>query len=313
MSKVLVTEYSLESIADAIRAKNGTQNTYKPGQMAAAIQALDTSGIHPTGTKQITANGTTDVTNYASANVNVQPTLQTKTASANGDVEPDSGYDGLSKVTVNVQPNLQSKTATANGTITPDSGYDGLSSVVVNVQGGGGGGYADAVTDMDFTKYAGTLRGVTYNSSGAVFPASGNANIMIPYFGAGMTLYVDVASMQLASGDHRRFIMATPSNGLIYRSNGKWSFYNGSWQESSITDGGFFDGTKVKVYVDSNNKWHIYKNDTLVFEPNGAQTIPVQDSNSNYYTGPFIGSISGQAIINAIITGLRVYQGNYTE
>ena len=138
MSKVLVTEGHLNNIAEAIRSKNGAATTYRPGDMAAAIQALDTSGIHPTGTKNITANGTHDVVQFASANVNVQPILQTKTATVNGDVEPDSGYDGLSKVTVNVQPNLQSKTVTENGTVTPDSGYDGLSSVVVNVQGGGG-------------------------------------------------------------------------------------------------------------------------------------------------------------------------------
>jgi hypothetical protein len=45
--------------------------------------------------------------------------------------------DGYNPVTVDVQPNLQSKTATENGTVTPDTGYDGLSSVVVNVSGGG--------------------------------------------------------------------------------------------------------------------------------------------------------------------------------
>ena len=108
MPKVLVTEGHLNDIAEAIRSKNGAATTYRPGDMADAIEALDTSGIHPTGTKNITANGTHDVTQYASASVNVQP-------------------------------NLQSKTVTENGTVTPDSGYDGLSSVVVNVSGGGGG------------------------------------------------------------------------------------------------------------------------------------------------------------------------------
>ena len=70
MSKVLVTESHLEDIADAIRAKLGVATEYKPGQMATAIGTIPT-GITPTGTISITQNGTVDVTNYASASVNV--------------------------------------------------------------------------------------------------------------------------------------------------------------------------------------------------------------------------------------------------
>ena len=40
MSKVLVNEASLSAIGDAIRAKNGTKNKYKPGEMATAIRAI---------------------------------------------------------------------------------------------------------------------------------------------------------------------------------------------------------------------------------------------------------------------------------
>ena len=70
MAKVLVTESNLASIANAIRGKNGTQNTYKPGQMAEAITNIPT-GITPTGTINIDQNGTVDVTNYALAAVSV--------------------------------------------------------------------------------------------------------------------------------------------------------------------------------------------------------------------------------------------------
>lgn len=42
MAKVLINESNLENIADAIRGKNGTQNTYTPSQMAGAISAIST-------------------------------------------------------------------------------------------------------------------------------------------------------------------------------------------------------------------------------------------------------------------------------
>ena len=109
MSRALITESYLTSIANAIRAKLGVQDTYTPPQMAAAIESIPTGGITPIGTVVITENGIHNVTQYADADVQVQP-------------------------------NLQSKTVTQNGTVTPDQGYDGLSSVVVNVSGGGGSG-----------------------------------------------------------------------------------------------------------------------------------------------------------------------------
>ena len=133
------------AIANAIRTKKGTSEKIVaedfPTEIANISTGIDTSdanavandivtgktayvnnvkltgtytGIVPTGTKSITQNGTVDVSNYASANVNV-PTPE---------------------------PNLQSKSIeiTENGTqtITADTGYDGLDEVevVTNVSGG---------------------------------------------------------------------------------------------------------------------------------------------------------------------------------
>ena len=75
MAKVLVNESSLTGIADAIRGKNGSTDTYKPSQMAAAITAI--SGA-------------------------AEPVIEALSVTSNGTYTASNGVDGYSPITVNV-------------------------------------------------------------------------------------------------------------------------------------------------------------------------------------------------------------------
>lgn len=44
MANVLVNDASLQDIADAIREKNGTEETYKPAEMGDAVRAIESGG-----------------------------------------------------------------------------------------------------------------------------------------------------------------------------------------------------------------------------------------------------------------------------
>lgn len=75
MAKVLVNDSNLTSIANAIRGKNGSTDTYKPSEMAAAITAISGGG---------------------------EPTIEALSITANGTYTAPDGVDGYSPVTVNV-------------------------------------------------------------------------------------------------------------------------------------------------------------------------------------------------------------------
>lgn len=66
----LIQSSTLVAIGNAIRTKKGTQANILVSQLASEILGIET-GITPSGSLNITENGTVDVTNYASATVNV--------------------------------------------------------------------------------------------------------------------------------------------------------------------------------------------------------------------------------------------------
>lgn len=185
--------------------------------------------------------------------------------------------------------------------------------------GGGGGGGGTLSEEWDFTsatplvgKKLGLVlseKNMTYSQDGAVFDSITDylnfgkienlsaADLFHDYSVSysSITIEVKVKSMALVSGYHRRFIMGNSSNGLIYRQTGVWAFYSSAWEDFDETDGSFFDGSIVKVVIDSEKKWHIYKDNVLLWEPSRQCGI----------TNGYIGSDS-QSINNAVIEWLKI-------
>lgn len=112
------------------------------------VEPIPDEYVKPEGTLEIYENGEFDVKNYEKTNVFVEHFISVRTleVSENGTYNAlDENIDGYNIVKVSVpdtstQPILQEKTATENGEVTPDEGYDGLSKVIVNVPSTGSNG-----------------------------------------------------------------------------------------------------------------------------------------------------------------------------
>ena len=125
----------------------------------------------PTDTKTITQNGTHDVTNFASANVNVPNSYVAGDEGKvvqNGELASQTSRGVTENGTYNTTTNneivvnvsggggggvIQSLSVIENGTYNPPSGVDGYAPVNVNVPSSGGSSYSTSARKLDPSEY----------------------------------------------------------------------------------------------------------------------------------------------------------------
>lgn len=175
-----------------------------------------------------------------------------------------------------------------------------------NEKGAGGG---NSFLSCDFTKWGNRdIYEVLYSEAGAVFKnSSGRVRIYeSTSYLTDFTLYIDTGDLHInnTASNHQRFLMGGTANGLIFeKTNHVWGIYNGNtWEYSEISDATYFDNCTIKLYVDANNVWHIYKNGVLVIE--GV---------TGFGSTSFLIGASEYSIRNAVLYGARLYNGDYTE
>ena len=129
-------------------------------------------GIHPAGTLTISKNGMYNVYPYASASVDVHPSVSlSETYLSNGSYTITGEFNG-GMVTVNVpspQFVTESLSVSANGTYTPGQGIDGYSQVVVDVPQN-----VTGFTEKDVTE--GNIEIINLNNSASFVASSAFTN-----------------------------------------------------------------------------------------------------------------------------------------
>lgn len=128
MADVFVHESSLTAIADAIREKLNTEDTYKPGEMADAISSISGGGS--------------------------TPTINSLSVTENGTYTAPSGVDGYSPVTVNVPQGTtptgtKQISITENGTTIEDVTNYANAEITVNVSGGSSNNFASGSFQLE--------------------------------------------------------------------------------------------------------------------------------------------------------------------
>lgn len=141
----IVSKSKLTALATAIKTKASVSGTYTLDDLVDVVDDIETGGVTPTGTKQvsITQNGTTteDVTNYASAEITVNVPSSGITPSGTIQITENGTVDVTQYASANVNVgggiSLETLNVLQNGTTNAPNGT-AYNKVIVNVPTGGG-------------------------------------------------------------------------------------------------------------------------------------------------------------------------------
>lgn len=164
-----IKKSTVTAIADKIRAKTGKTDLFDPVDMPTEIDGIET-GITPTGTVNITENGTHDVSNYANAVVDVPNVIP------DGYIKPSGTKEITKNGTHDVASYASVKVDVPSETVEE---YDGS----VTVSGGSDSGASLISFTIDGTEYQ-AVDGMTwadwipssYNTSGAYLDDSNSVS-----------------------------------------------------------------------------------------------------------------------------------------
>ena len=181
-------------------------------------------------------------------------------------------------------------------------------------------GDTDLLEAYDFTR---SLNGIYHgvapydqvinrSASGLIFEANGDyISFPAPLAFNGSTIEIDVAAMDLSYDTYKDFVTTSHSRyGLRFESangGGMWKLRrnNADAESLGITAGDYFANSTVKIIIDVDGYWHIYRNDVLVFESTIA--VPVTRVAPAIIIGNINQSID-YTIIGTVITGMRFYK-----
>lgn len=150
-----------------------------------------------------------------------------------------------------------------------------------------------------------TLGNATRDSSGIHLTAA-NSYATIPVtYRALRTYEFDVVSMSPSTGTtHGRFLMFNSQEGLIYRSGANWNVYlSGAWETNGSSDGAAFAGHTLSLETESSvGVPKYYLDGDIWWAASRAQSVTASDN-------IMLGSNGGYSFYNAVISGVRVYEG----
>lgn len=181
----------------------------------------------------------------------------------------------------------------------------GFANAVAAIPSGG----SNVIEEWDFTKsefgseknIEASFNRITRDSNGASFQ-QWRSYIDLTPVNRGFAVEIDIATLG-SNGQKRLFGKDNSSAYGLWYDGTEWTFNTTVEKESiGITDADYFNNSTVKIQIDNDGKWHIYKNNTIVYT-----TTNVLVPGNNVYIGSTYGSTGGMP--NSLITGARILNG----